>query len=146
MRTSARIARLLGRGPSEHPTRILGRRGERAAARYLRRRGYRILDRNLRSRLGEIDILAAAPDDRTIVLVEVKTRAVPSDHEPDARDPGRPERNITPHKRRKLVSLARDLARRRDWQEIPMRIDVVAIEFPPRGTPTIRHHPGAVRS
>ena len=135
----------LARSGREDPTRTLGRRGERAAARYLRRRGYRILERNLRSQLGEIDILVADPDDRTLVLVEVKTRAVPEGHEPHARDPGLPERNITAHKRRKLLSLARDLARRRGWQGIPMRIDVVAIEYPPRGRPVIRHHAGAVR-
>jgi putative endonuclease len=144
VRARGLLGRLRARA-GEPATRALGRRGERAAARYLRKRGYRILERNVRSRLGEIDLLVTDPDDRTLVVVEVKTRAAPEGDVPDARDPGRPERNITAHKRRKLLALARDLARRRGWEGIPMRIDVVAVECPARGKPVIRHHAGAVR-
>ena len=50
----------------------LGRRGERIAAARLRREGYRILARNVRNRFGEIDLVAEAPDRRTVVVVEVK--------------------------------------------------------------------------
>jgi len=50
----------------------LGERGERAAEKQLRRTGYRILARQLRNRYGEVDILAEAPDGRTIAIVEVK--------------------------------------------------------------------------
>ena len=50
-----------------------GERGEDAAARYLKRQGFRILERGHDSPLGEIDIIAV--DGRTVVFVEVKTRA-----------------------------------------------------------------------
>ncbi len=114
----------------------LGRRGESRAARYLRRKGYRILERNVRLKLGEIDLLCEAPDGRTIVFVEVKTRiddAIP------------PEANITPAKQRKLIALAHALTRQRRWTDRPLRIDVVAVLLPERGKATIRQHEGSVR-
>lgn len=115
----------------------LGARGERLAAKHLKRAGYRILDRNLRSRIGEIDLLAEAPDRRTLVIVEVKSAtgdAVP------------PEHHVTPAKQRKLVSLAASLVRRRGLSGRPVRFDVVAVTFPPRGKPALRHHRGAFES
>lgn len=118
----------------------LGARGERAAAWFLRRRGYRVLARNARLSVGEADIVCLAPDGRTIVVVEVKTRR---------RHPQRPvapEVNITAHKRRKLRQVAAMLARRNGWHQRPLRIDVIAVEYPAGGgTPQIRHHKGAVQ-
>jgi len=122
-----------------------GLRGEDAAARMLRGVGFRVLGRSLRLHAGEIDILAEDPDGRTIVVVEVKTRV---------RRPGQPERSartapeasITVQKRRKLVSLARALARSNGWERRPMRIDVVAVEWNnDQHEPVVRHSPGAVR-
>ncbi|MEM8697028.1 MAG: YraN family protein [Pseudomonadota bacterium] len=54
-----------------------GRRGEDRAAWYLRLRGYRILARRQRTPRGEIDLVARRG--RTIVFVEVKTRATPAE-------------------------------------------------------------------
>ena len=51
----------------------MGQRGENVAARYLRNLGYKIIVRNFRCELGEIDIVAK--DGKTLVFVEVKTRA-----------------------------------------------------------------------
>jgi putative endonuclease len=113
----------------------LGRRGERRAARHLRRQGYRVLERNVRVRPGEVDLICEAPDERTIVFVEVKTRvddAVP------------PEMNVTAAKQRKLLTLARLISRQRGWDDRPLRIDVVAVLLPKRGKATIRHHENAV--
>ncbi len=129
------LRRALGR---ERP---LGARGERIAAGALRRRGYAVLHRNLRLPAGEIDLVCRAPAPaETIVVVEVKTRRV------DPRDPGRPppEASVTAHKRRKLLTLARTLATRPAYRGCPMRIDVVSVEVPPRGRPTVRHHERAV--
>lgn len=134
----------------------LGRRGERLAARFLRRARYRILARNARTPVGEADLICEDPDGRTIVFVEVKTRALRAvrSFEPDApargpaaaHDPTpRPEAGVTARKRRKLLAVARDLARRRGWDRRPLRIDVIAVELPPEGRPIIRHHRGAVR-
>src|SRR5881396_2784363 len=51
----------------------LGERGENLAARELRNKGYRIIARNFKCVMGEIDIVAR--DGKTLVFVEVKTRA-----------------------------------------------------------------------
>ncbi len=126
------------RGPLDRPG--LGRAGERAAARFLRRAGYRILARNVRLRFGEADLVCRAPDRRTIVVVEVKTR-IPA---PGGSPP--PEASVHARKRRTLRGIARALARLNRWPERGLRVDVVAVEWPAdgRGRPTIRHHIGAV--
>lgn len=124
--------------------RLLGRAGERAAARLLRRAGYRILGRNVRVRIGEADIVCVAPDRRTIVVVEVKTRRTA------AASPGTtwlpPEASVHRRKRAKLISVTRYLARANGWTSRPLRIDVIGVEWPPRGRPVLRHHIGAVTS
>ena len=55
------------------PRDAMGDRGENLAARYLRNRGYKIICRNFNCEMGEIDIVAR--DGKTLVFVEVKTRA-----------------------------------------------------------------------
>lgn len=52
-----------------------GKRGEDRAASHLRGLGYHIIERNFRCKLGELDIIARARDARTLVFVEVRTRA-----------------------------------------------------------------------
>lgn len=129
----ARFLRILGLSP-----RPLGARGERHAARYLRARKYRILARNLRIGPGEADLVALAPDRRTIVIVEVKTRALEGGHPA-------PEQSITAHKRSMLARVARAVAARGGWTDRPLRIDVIAIDWPSgRGRPQLRHYPNAV--
>lgn len=125
--------------------RSLGRRGERAAARLLRRRGYRVLARNARVPMGEADLVCLAPDRTTVVIVEVKTRLL----KPDEFDAVPPEANITSHKRAKLAKIARHLIRTNGWHERPVRIDVVAVEWPAAGVklfhlPPMRHHEGVL--
>jgi putative endonuclease len=137
------LRRLAGRiDPADD--KALGRAGERAAARLLRRSGYRILGRNVRLEIGEADLVCLAPDRATIVVVEVKTRR---------RGANRsllgeivpPEASVHSHKRRKLGAVARALARSNGWLERPVRIDVVAVEWPSDGAkPTLRHHIDAV--
>jgi putative endonuclease len=117
----------------------VGRRGEAVAVRTLRRSGYRILGRNLRVSAGECDILALAPDRRTIVVVEVKARRM----EPGSGPP--PEAAVTHDKRATLARVARSLARSNGWTDRPVRVDVIAVEFPASGQPVVRHHVGAVR-
>jgi putative endonuclease len=130
---------------NEPATRRLGRAGERLAARTLRKAGYRILGRNLRVPMGEADLLCLAPDRRTIVLVEVKTRilAEPSGN-PDYVAPP-PEASVHADKRAKLRLILRHLARANRWHDRPCRIDVVAIDWPADGSrPEVRHHVNAV--
>ena len=52
----------------------LGKWGEELAARYLQAYGYVVLARNWRRRAGELDLVTACPQRRTVVAVEVKTR------------------------------------------------------------------------
>jgi putative endonuclease len=120
----------------------LGRTGERLAAKFLRRQGYRILGRNLRVPMGEADIVALAPDRRTIVLVEVKTRAAGGD---DSLQFG-PETAVTADKRNTLAAILAHLVRANRWGNRPRRIDVIAVEAPAAGEPVIRHHVGPVQA
>lgn len=123
--------------------RVLGARGEKAAAKMLRRAGYRIAGRNVKVAAGEADLVCIAPDKRTIVVVEVKTRLLSESGEL-AGPP--PEANIHAHKRRKLIAVTRCLAARRSWVGRPVRIDVVAVEWPRpapgsrRAAPVLRHY------
>jgi len=133
--------------------RSLGERGERAAAAYLRKRGYRIRARNLTLKMGEIDLLADAPDGRTLVVVEVKA---------GRRDDIRPEVHVNTAKQRQLARLASHLVARFKLDDRPVRFDVIAVVFPPeapagahpestpqriaRGEPEIRHHEHAFES
>lgn len=115
-----------------------GRSGERLAAKHLKNKGYHVLDRNVRSRLGELDLIALDPDGRTIVSVEVKAGRANPDYPP--------ELHVTPAKQKKILALTAAFARRRKLTDRPFRFDVIAVEFPDRGDPIIRHHVGAFQS
>lgn len=143
-RVRALLARVLSRGA---PTgKALGRAGERLAERHLRKQGYTLLARNVVVAPGEADLVCAAPDGVTLVIVEVKTRVVASKADDGTRAGAiAPEANIHAHKRRKLRQVTRAVAARPDWRGRPVRIDVVAIEWSPSGQHVIRHHVSAVR-
>lgn len=130
--------RLLGLR-SAPPSARRGSRGEKLARKHLRRSRYRILGRNVRTPAGEADIVALAPDKKTIVIVEVKTRALSR-----GRLPASGERAITADKKRRLIRVTRLIALQRNWADRPLRIDVIAIDEPATGRPVIRHHQQAV--
>ncbi|MEM9419096.1 MAG: YraN family protein [Planctomycetota bacterium] len=132
-----RIAHLFAT-PMRGAHRQRGQVGERLAAKHLKKQGYRLIARNLRNRFGEIDLLALAPDGRTVVVVEVKAGAA------NERFP--PELHVTPAKQRKIISLTAQFARRYRLTDRPFRFDVIAVEFPEQGAPVIRHHVGAFQS
>ncbi len=106
----------------------LGERGENVAARFLQRAGYKILGRNYRTPVGEIDIIAR--DGKTLVFVEVKTRAT---------DEPRPEDQITAEKQHQITKAAKFYMSRFGTPRPPARIDVIAIVWPPRCEPIVRH-------
>lgn len=119
-----------------------GRRGEKAAARYLRARKYKVLRRNLRTPVGEVDLLCLAPDRRTIVVVEVKTRsAAAGSLAPHVA----PELALNAAKRKKLLAITRDLIRHRRWSGRTVRIDLIAIDVDAQRRLTVRHHINAVQ-
>lgn len=103
----------------------------------LKRKGYRVVAKNLRNRFGEIDIVALAPDKRTVVIVEVKS-AEDADSLPELR--------VDHHKQRRLTALAAQAVRRYQLQDHPIRFDVVAVNLPNDAPPVIRHHEAAFES
>lgn len=119
----------------------LGNRGEDAAARFLRRKKFRVLARNVRVEMGEADMLCLAPDRRTMVVVEVKTRRVEA---PGERAFAAPEASVTAAKRQKLTTVTRHLRRVNRWYDRPVRVDVVGVDWPDVGTPVVRHHEGVI--
>ncbi len=115
-----------------------GARGERVAAKMLKNKGYRLMARNLRNRFGEIDIVALAPDNQTVVIVEVKA-AQSADALPELR--------VNHHKQRRLTTLAAQIVRRYKLQDHPIRFDVVAVNLPTDADdPVIRHYIAAFDS
>ena len=114
-----------------------GARGEQLAAGMLKKKHYRLMARNLRNRFGEIDIVALAPDSKTVVIVEVKTAE-------DVK--ALPELRVDHHKQRRLTALAAQAVRRYKLQDRPIRFDVVAVNLPPGADPVIRHYEAAFES
>jgi putative endonuclease len=114
------------------PRDALGQRGENVAARYLRDQGYKIIERNFRCEVGEVDIIAR--DGRTLVFVEVKTRAY---------DDPTPEDQVNQVKRHQLTKAATFYLTRYGTPQPPARFDVVAIVWPSGRDPQIRHTPNA---
>ncbi len=118
-----------------------GAKAERVAAGHLRKEGYRILARNLSNAQGEIDLVAQAPDGRTIVIVEVKSRL------PGTKESGPlPEVRVNVHKQRQLAALAMQMVRRYRLQDRPIRFDVIGVDLKEKGKPVVRHHVGAFES
>jgi len=112
----------------ESDTSWLALRGEALARRELRRRGYCILAHRERSRLGEIDVVAR--DGPALVFVEVKTRR-------DRRF-GAPVEAVDRRKRQKLIRLALAYTARRGLSDAPIRFDIVGVELPRKGRPSVR--------
>lgn len=106
----------------------LGERGENVAARHLRNLGYRIITRNFRCDIGEIDIIAR--DGKTLVFVEVKTRAY---------DDPTPEEQVNLAKQQTLTLVANVYLSRYGTPQPPARFDVVAVVWPTGQNPIIRH-------
>ena len=95
----------------------VGKTGENAARDYLEELGYSVLEVNYRCPLGEIDIVAR--DDKTIVLVEVRTKT--------SRAYGGPEESINAEKARRLRRLALYYLQSKRHNETPSRIDLLAV-------------------
>ena len=109
-----------------------GAAGEDLACGHLQRLGMRVLERNFRCRAGEIDVVARDGD--TVVFVEVKERSGASH--------GEAVEAVTPVKRLRVVRAARIYAAARGLSELPLRFDVVAIDWTAEG-PRLRHERGA---
>jgi len=106
----------------------LGRRGEDLAHRFLRKQGYIIVARNYRLSSGDAEADLIARDGGDLVIVEVKTRATD--------DYGPPEQAVNPEKRRHLMRVAREYARKTDtpWEQVRFDIVSIVLREPPEIT------------
>ncbi len=104
--------------------RALGQLGEELAVRHLLRLGYVILERNYRCPEGEMDIIAR--DRERLAFVEVRARR--------SKAFGTPEESVTPRKQARLATVARSYLQDKGYADVDWGIDVVALEFTPRGT------------
>jgi len=96
----------------------IGRMGEEAATKALKKNGYRIVARNFRCRFGEIDIIAK--DGKTLVFVEVKTRAS------DAF--GTPGAGVDARKQRHMINASSIYMNENGLDEALVRFDVVGVD------------------
>ena len=103
--------------------RSLGNFGERVAASHLEAKGYEILERNWSVREGEVDIIAAKPDE--IVFVEVRSRR--------GRSFGTPEESITGRKAAHVRAAAAAYLHEHPDAPETQRIDVIALELDAKG-------------
>jgi len=113
---------------------LLGRWGEKRSQRFLKRKGLKTLTRNFSCKTGEIDLIMVAPD-RTIVFVEVRTRADETF--------GSAESSITFAKKARLIRTARYFLATHDIDDRPFRFDVVTIVLGPKGRPQTRYYKNA---
>jgi putative endonuclease len=107
-------------------SKALGRQGEALAAAHFERLGYRVLARNHRTRFGELDLVLAGEDERTIVFVEVKTRRLGS---------GDWRESLHPAKRQQVRTMAAawlNEVRDRPWAA-ELRFDAVGVTIDARG-------------
>ncbi len=109
-----------------------GNFGETVATDYLVTHKYKIIDRNLNLGLGEIDILAQ--DQKTIVIVEVKT--VKSENFGPAKG------YVNYRKQQKLKLLGLLIAK--NYPFFKIRIDVIGINLSNPASPIIEHIENAV--
>ncbi len=109
-------------------TTAAGALGEEQAARYLRQKGWAILERNFSAPGGEIDIIAQ--DKKTLVFVEVKTRAYSAY--------GGPLAAVTPAKQKKIAQTATAYLKEKRLKFDSIRFDVLCVL--PQG---IEHVPNA---
>lgn len=103
---------------------VLGKEGEEEAVQCLLQKGYTILHRNWSAGKKELDIVAMDNQQKTLVVVEVKTRK--------NRLFGEPEEAINDTKIRRIVS-STDTYLRKFAIDLPVRFDIIAIvgEKPP---------------
>ena len=94
-----------------------GQQGEAKAAAYLTAKGYRILARNFAAVGGEIDIVAQ--DGKTLVFVEVKTRAYEAF--------GGPIGAVTQSKQQKIARAATQYIKANGLKFDRIRFDIVGV-------------------
>lgn len=114
---------------SERPKDQLARAGEEETAFLLSEKGYTILQRNLRFPEGELDLVLR--DGKTLVFVEVKTRR-PGLY-------GSPSLAVHPGKQLRILAMARRFQSLCRLGHVPIRFDIVTVDWPEDATPKLEH-------
>lgn len=121
------------------PAQRIGDEGEQLVEARLAAAGWTILARNLRLGRDELDLVAIDPGPpATLVVVEVRRRG--------RRDFGLAEESLDHRKRAALRRAIGTLAATPTLPDgtplprLPMRLDLVAIDPGPDGSPSVRHH------
>jgi len=128
------LSLLLNRPRLLADAKLLGKWGEKRSEKFLRQKGLRTLTRNFRCKTGEID-LVMVDSDRTIVFVEVKTRA------DESFSPS--ESAITSRKKTRMIRAARYFLAANEIEDRPLRFDVVTVILGRKGPVQIRHYENA---
>ncbi len=98
--------------------RTYGTIGEDAAVAYLNKHGFKILNRNYRvGRMGELDIIGMT--NGTLCFVEVKTRSNNMF--------GTPAQAVSVKKQATIVKLAQIYMQNHQYDDIPVRFDVIEL-------------------
>lgn len=113
---------------------LLGRWGEKRCEKFLNKKGLRTLTRNYSCKTGEIDLIMVDTD-RTIVFVEVKSRAGESFTNV--------EDVLTHPKKTRMIKAARYFLSTQKIDDRPYRFDFLALILRPSGEPEIRHYRNA---
>jgi putative endonuclease len=116
---------------NDRDNKAAGALGEEVAAAFLTARGFRILERNYRCKGGELDIVARAPGDKSLVFVEVKARR--------GLAYGVPQLAVTPFKQRQISKAALTWLVHNRQQDAPARFDVIAILLDAEGRHEVEH-------
>ena len=114
---------------SPHARRKLGNEGERLAETFLTGLGMRVLARQYKTQTGEIDLVCQHGSE--IIFVEVKARR--------SRAFGYPEESVTQEKIKKILSVGEQFLTEKKLEDMPHRIDVIAIEWVSSNAPEIKH-------
>lgn len=112
--------------------RSLGNIGEELTARHYRNAGYQLLGRNVHYRVGELDLVAQAPDG-TITFIEVKTRTTSRFGVAES---------VTPTKFRRIRRAACCWLQTHPQYHGDVRFDVVTVCLAADGTPQIHQYIG----
>ena len=104
-------------------TQKIGRRGERLAEEFFVAIGAKLLERNFHVQYAEVDLIFEHEEE--LVAVEVKTRSV--------LDWAAPEECVFPAQLRRIARGLATYAQDNELDDMPFRIDVIAIVLAPDG-------------
>jgi putative endonuclease len=115
-------------------TELLGKWGERQCEKFLKQKGLKTLTRNYACKAGEIDLIMV-DSDRSVVFVEVKTRA-DEEFTPV-------ESVVTSPKMNRMSKTARYFISAHEIENRPYRFDIVTVTLGQRGPAELRHYKNA---